>query len=117
MQWACPQFGLWPHHGTCWAVPHSWQMNTRNLASVLPHLVVLASSGSPGGASIEYGPRGLLGLGVVVQQVRRARLGRFLLLGDLGAQLSEEIRAVGVTQKLNRLPVQEPIPSALTSQE
>jgi hypothetical protein len=31
MQWACPQFGLWPHHGTCWAVPHSWQMNTRSL--------------------------------------------------------------------------------------
>jgi hypothetical protein len=32
MQWACPQSGLWPHHGTCWAVPHSWQMNTRSLA-------------------------------------------------------------------------------------
>jgi len=32
MQWACLQFGLWPHHGTCWAVPHLWQMNTRSLA-------------------------------------------------------------------------------------
>lgn len=69
------------------------------------------------GAAFKHGPRGPLGLGVIVQQVRRARLGRLPFPGDLGVRLREQVRAAGVAEKLNGLPVEDVQPLIANVQE
>jgi hypothetical protein len=75
------------------------------LAAVLPSLLLLAGGTSCGTvAARDHGPGGLLCLGVVLQQVRRSRLRRTPVAGDLGPQFVGEVRALGVAEQFHRLP-------------
>ena len=85
------------------ALPPLAPCGPSGLAAVPPGLLLLTSSASLVTAACDYVPGSLLGLGIVVHQVLRARLRRTLLTGDLSLQLVGEVGALSVPEQFHRL--------------